>query len=1184
MSSEKVAWNPPSIRPPRPLFLALLVAASTISLLSINLPRGEIDASLAAAEPEWEDNTWPYRNQTPWDIEKDFEYPRKLEFDVEEGTWLRLDVHPHTGEVVFDMLGDLYCLPKSTPDSLEPLIAQPLLIGIPFDADPSFSPDGTKLAFRSDAGLGVQNIWVLPWRGCGRADRKEARRITNETWRWLSAPSWHPTGSRIIASKWYQGRVTLAASEGWEYDASTLSAGQKLLGRTLPVGKTVENYGDMQIGPEQFIWRTEETLIYSKNVADDFFIGEDHDVHRGVYAIFSRNMTSGKETRIVDAFPGGASCPQLSRDKRTLAFVRRVRDNEVLALLDLETGTLRHIWDGLTYDLSLQWAPMGTYPSFAFTAYDDAIIIWAAGKIWNVPLTTNKDGERLRGAEPTPIRFRAHVEMQLAETIKGGIDLVGLETADTQAVNAFRDLDINASGDLAVVQAAAVTVVHDLKKGNTTPVPVLHPASPYYSPAFVDGSNELIVHIRWSDSDFSKLELADLSSGTAYAFESLPLGRYLKPAISPGRTHVRKLAYIKTGGDSLTGNVVATAQPGLYVANIVLPGNSSAPVTVTDIQFVHDINPGLADNLRLRWLDDNRLMVLHELKAHIVDLADNNAQHLVVSGELSTEIAIAAVDEPEWVAFVEYQHLFITPMNAVNGQLWAKPGKATSGIVRLSEFGAHHATWTRNGKKLFWLSGRTLYSLEVARLKECAIDIRQDRVNFGVGCVKGLVEETDIEVEHSTDIARLKKEAKGSSLVIRNATILTMQTGIIDQDVLERATLVVKDGLIQAVGLDMDIKVPANSEVIDAEGVFVVPGFIDMHAHWASQSLSPFPAKSWPMQVFLAYGVTTMHNPSAPTVATFAERSKLESGQFIGPRIFTAGSPVFAGTWRGLHEEIVDMDEARAALMRIKKEGGHATLSYKNYQLPSRASRQRLLRTAKELGMICVPEGGGYFDWDLTYIIDGMTTVEHSMPPAIYYDDVLTLFAQSGTGLTPTHLVSYGGPFGEEHIWANHDVPNDPKLRRFSMHSDLEGLHETWSRPDSSYVMFNTSKTVAKLVERGLKAHIGAHGEAPLGHNYHAEMAFAKLGGISNYEVLKMATSAPAQTLGLWTSIGSLAPGKLADFLVYPAGVDLLEGAIERTRDLKYVARGGRMWDADTMAQLWPLKKPPQEMPPINVT
>ena len=53
--------------------------------------------------------------------------------------------------------------------------------------------------------------------------------------------------------------------------------------------------------------------------------------------------------------------------------------------------------------------------------------------------------------------------------------------------------------------------------------------------------------------------------------------------------------------------------------------------------------------------------------------------------------------------------------------------------------------------------------------------------------------------------------------------------------------------------------------------------------------------------------------------------------------------------------------------------------------------------------------------------------MEHALPVPQLYDDVLTLFALSGTGSTPTHIVNYGGAFGEQAVWATHDVPNDPK-------------------------------------------------------------------------------------------------------------------------------------------------------------
>ena len=71
-------------------------------------------------------------------------------------------------------------------------------------------------------------------------------------------------------------------------------------------------------------------------------------------------------------------------------------------------------------------------------------------------------------------------------------------------------------------------------------------------------------------------------------------------------------------------------------------------------------------------------------------------------------------------------------------------------------------------------------------------------------------------------------------------------------------------------------------------------------------------------------------------------------------------------------------------------------------------------------------------------------------------------------------------------------------------------------------------------------------------------------------------------TLGIHSSVGTLTKGKLADFLVYPPGADLLEDGIRVTRDLKFVARGGRIWDASTMEEVWPTVRKKQSMPPFN--
>ena len=144
---------------------------------------------------------------------------------------------------------------------------------------------------------------------------------------------------------------------------------------------------------------------------------------------------------------------------------------------DLASGTIHYAWDGLTYDLSIVSAPMGTYPSFAFTQDDSAIIIWAAGKLWHIPLTFNARGERVvansQEAKPKIIPFKAHIEKKLAETLRTGVDLIDLETKDEQRLHAFKSLETDEKGEKVVFEAAGVLYSQSLTaESKPTPIPI----------------------------------------------------------------------------------------------------------------------------------------------------------------------------------------------------------------------------------------------------------------------------------------------------------------------------------------------------------------------------------------------------------------------------------------------------------------------------------------------------------------------------------------------------------------------------------------------------------------------------------------------------------------------------------------------------------------------------------------
>lgn len=77
-------------------------------------------------------------------------------------------------------------------------------------------------------------------------------------------------------------------------------------------------------------------------------------------------------------------------------------------------------------------------------------------------------------------------------------------------------------------------------------------------------------------------------------------------------------------------------------------------------------------------------------------------------------------------------------------------------------------------------------------------------------------------------------------------------------------------------------------------------------------------------------------SPSLHNVLGFVERARVESGMMVGPRIFQTGMVIYGAGSLQSHQDIADSEEAHSALMRIKAEGGPASFSYKNYNLPSR--------------------------------------------------------------------------------------------------------------------------------------------------------------------------------------------------------------------------------------------------------
>jgi len=289
------------------------------------------------------------------------------------------------------------------------------------------------------------------------------------------------------------------------------------------------------------------------------------------------------------------------------------------------------------------------------------------------------------------------------------------------------------------------------------------------------------------------------------------------------------------------------------------------------------------------------------------------------------------------------------------------------------------------------------------------------------------------------------------------------------------------------------------------------------------------------------------------------------------------------GAGGNLHCEIDDISDALSFVSRRQKFGA---ISVKSYNQPCRAARQQILAAAKQLNMDVVPEGGMAFYWNLNQIIDGHTTIEHSLPMAPLYDDVITLFALSGTAYTPTFIVNYGGLMGEEYWYNVENVWENQKLMSFVPNANVRSrsMRREKAKAPDDYHHFKTAESVVKIARKipgqlGL-VEAGAHGQLQ-GLGFHWEMQMFEQGNFTALEVLYAATKAGATALGLNSLLGSLEPGKLADLVIYEPQNNPLS-SVQNAENVFMVMKDGKLYDAQTMNMLQPTAKQRPPGPIIN--
>ncbi|NNC72692.1 MAG: amidohydrolase family protein, partial [Sphingomonadaceae bacterium] len=545
--------------------------------------------------------------------------------------------------------------------------------------------------------------------------------------------------------------------------------------------------------------------------------------------------------------------------------------------------------------------------------------------------------------------------------------------------------------------------------------------------------------------------------------------------------------------------------------------------------------------------DNDRIYmtISEEQKQRLVSVnrtGDDRRAH--ASGELVTSYQVAP--DGENFLFEQNYNAYVMPFLPGTQDIAANIENTPLPVTRVSGTAASYPSWSLGGDRVHWTTGPTLFSASTSQLFHSAPAAEgEERPGF-------TPPETGVSLAITAQAAR-----PSGTVAITGARIVTMASD--DGGIIEDGTVVIQGDRIAAIGPSASTPIPAGARTVDASGATIIPGLIDAHAHGPHGTGDIIPQQNWHTIAHLAFGVTTVHDPSNTASEVFPSAEMQRAGITLGPRVFSTAEIVYGARSPSRYALINDYDDALDHVRRLRMQGAH---SIKNYNQPRREQRQQVVAAAIAENIAVVAEGGSLFGMDMALIADGNTTLEHNIPQAVLYEDVLSFFGQTDVGYTPTLVVTYSGLAADPYWRAHTDVWRHPILSRHAPPRILQAnsVRRTIA-PEEDYVDDEAAAAAHALAQRGVPVSIGAHGQEE-GLAAHWEMWSFARGGMSPIEALRTATIVPAQALGFDRDLGSLETGKLADLVILDA--DPTEN-IRNSDQIRNVMIGGRLYDPLTM-------------------
>ena len=400
-------------------------------------------------------------------------------------------------------------------------------------------------------------------------------------------------------------------------------------------------------------------------------------------------------------------------------------------------------------------------------------------------------------------------------------------------------------------------------------------------------------------------------------------------------------------------------------------------------------------------------------------------------------------------------------------------------------------------------------------------------------------------------------------------------------------TVVIQGNRIVAAGPSASVEAPRGARVVEGQGKFLVPGFWDMHVH------TTVPGGRGLLGLYVANGVTGVRDMAGEWEQLTRWRSEIRAGTLAGPRIVASGPYLEGGDVPVPHLLTRTVEEGRAGVDSLIALGVdfvkvHSQLRPETYFAIARRARERSIpftgHVPRTVGALAASDSGQRSIEHLLAIPAPCSPADSvALAPRFAVQAALgrcssanlaelyARFVRNTTWITPTFTAQY-----EIAIWPGRGVPGDAfghylpdTLRRyvaaiFPMPAGIPAGADTVGRAMLALRMAQ----VAAMRRAGVRVLAGTDAplrNSPPGFGLHEELRLLVEGGLTPMEALRAATLEPAEYFGMADSLGTVAPGRIADLI-------LLEGDpltdIRNTRRITAVVANGRLLDSTARTRL----------------